>query len=204
MKKTKGQSLFFVIIGPSGGGKGAQANLIEKDFGLLHISTGELLRKEIKNHTKIGEEASVYIKRGVWVPTRIVLSVLRPVLEKLGHRGFVIEGFPRLPKQPQFLEKFLLGNNIRLNAVFYLKVRPKVIIQRREDMIKAGRSFQPGRSDDNPAALKKRLNSSQKTIRKIIDYYKKNGLLIEVDGERSINDIHKEISSIIRNLSSKE
>jgi len=182
--------LYLVIIGPSGGGKGTQAELLEKKYGLAHVSTGELLRKEVENKTELGKKALRYITKGIFVPTPLVLRVLEPVLNKIEKRGFVLEGFPRLPDQPQFLESFLKKRGIFLNAVLDLKVRAKIVIKRK---IAKGEKFQSGRGDDTVELLKKRLESYEKTIAPIRKFYQKKGLLIEVDGERSIEAIFKDI-----------
>ncbi|MFH1601984.1 MAG: nucleoside monophosphate kinase [Candidatus Shapirobacteria bacterium] len=195
--------LYLIIIGPSGSGKGTQAKFLEKEFGLEHISMGEIFRKEIEKKTKKGKLAEKYVVQGKWVPTALTMSVLSPLLKKALKKGFILDGFPRLSGQPPLLDEFLLKHNSFLNLVIHLKVRPSVITERRNKLAQKGKGFYPNqkRKDESQAAIKKRLEEYGENINPILAYYKKRGILAEVNGERRIKPIHAEIRNRVYKIS---
>ncbi len=192
--------LYLVIVGPSGGGKGTQAKLLAKKFGLKHISMGALFRQEIDGKSKVGLAAKSYVIQGLWVPTEITFLILEPVLKKSFKEGFIIDGFPRLPDQPALLDEFLVKQGEKLDSVIHLKVRPEVIMARREKLAAKGKVFYPHqkRKDESKKAIISRLAAYEKTIRPILVYYKKKGILAEIDGEQKVGSIHQEILGLIK------
>jgi len=192
--------LHLVIIGPSGGGKGTQAKLLAKEFSLLHLSSGNFLRQEMASGSKLGKEISLLLKEGKWVSDEIILKVIRPSLEAGIKKGFILDGSPRTVKQAEMLEDFFKEKGIKLDAALFLEVSPKIIIQRWKAKVEKGGRFQPGRADDNLVLLRKRIASYQKTIKPILDFYREKGLLITVDGERSVKAIYEDIVSRLRKL----
>jgi len=187
----------IVIIGPSGSGKGTQAELLEKKFGWKHISSGELFRREIKQKTPIGLKVEKLIKKGEFISTKLTFRVLRPVLNQWIDKGFVLDGFPRLPDQPALLDNYLAKKKTKLDVVLYLRVSPKVVIARAKKLWSRGEKFQKGRSDETLAAIHRRLKWSEKTLGKIIDYYRQRNLLAEINGERPVAPIHQQIVGVI-------
>lgn len=184
----------LTILGPSGGGKGTQAKLIEEKYGWNHISVGELFRRHIEEKTEIGQKADEYVQRGDWVPTPIVIEMIRPVLEKLMETGFVIDGFPRLPDQPAILDKLLAESNEKLDLAIHIDIRPEVIMARRKKAWEKGKSFyDQKRKDETMEAIKSRIEEYLRTIDPILNYYQEKGILFRVDGERPIDPIHKDI-----------
>jgi len=188
---------YLVIIGLSGGGKGTQAKLLEQNWGLVHISAGELLRKEAKKKTERGKKIALFINQGKWVPSQLTFAVLKPPLVKALGKGFVLDGFPRLPDQPEMLDDFLARHGVSLTRVIHLRVRPETVIARRRRAQQEGREFYPGqeRNDESEEAIRNRFRSYQKTIGPILAYYRQRGILEEVDGERSIEEIYQDIVS---------
>ncbi len=195
MKASKVARL--VILGPSGAGKGTQARLLAAKFGWKHISSGELLRQEIKNQTPIGRKIKQLIDQGVFVSTELTFAVLRPVLDQWWDKGFILDGFPRLPDQPPVLDQYLAEKGVSLDLVFYLQIRPEVILERVKATWARGERFQPGRSDETLTAIRRRLSWSQEALTSIVAYYRQRGILASVNGERPIEPIHQEMVAII-------
>lgn len=185
----------LVIIGPSGGGKGTQAKLLAERFGLIHISVGQLIREEIKKSTALGKRIEMIVNSGHWLPSRLVFQrILKPVLDKILNWGFVLDGFPREIKQAILLDKYLQKRNLSLDFVFWLKVRPEVIYERRRKIQKEkGRFYDEERGDETEEAIRARIREYQRTISPIVKFYRKKGILVEIDGERSIEQIHQDI-----------
>jgi len=193
----------LVIIGPSGGGKGTQAKLIADEYNLTHISMGDLLREQINSGSDLGVKIDSLVKAGKWVPDELVIDVLRPRLEEAMDKGFILDGFPRAQKQIDMLDKILQEKKTDLDVVLFLSIRPEIILARREKVVKSGGKFQEGRSDDDPEIFKKRFQSYLDTIDPILEEYKKRGILMEIDGERSVEDIFEDIKRELERLSEK-
>lgn len=198
--------VFLVIIGPSGGGKGTQGKLLAKKFGWCHISVGQLLRQEMAKGTVLGKRVAQFVKEGRWAPTELVMAVLKPVISRSLKKGFVLDGCPRLIDQAKALDEFLAKKGVALDLVIHLRVRPAVIMARRRKAWKEGRSFYPGenRPDESLRAIKLRLKNYQETIKPILSYYQKKGILVPVDGERAIEEIHQEIVGLIKEVIEKK
>jgi len=195
----------MAIIGPSGGGKGTQAGLLEKKYGWKHISVGQLFRDEIKRGTEIGRKVKPLIEKGVWVPTDLTIKVLDQTLKGVIDQGFILDGFPRAPDQPLALDRYLEKNGARLDLVIHLDIRPEVIMARRKKHWQKGKSFyQDKRKDETEEAIRNRIISYQKTIEPILAHYQKKGILERVDGERPIESIFEDIVRLVeRRLAEK-
>ena len=193
--------LYLVIIGPSGCGKGTQAKLLAKKYGLVHIVVGDLLRGEIRKGTKLGQKVASCVKQGRWVPSKLTLKICKPYLEKGFRNGFIIDGLPRRLKQAKLLEAFLNKRGVKLNTALLLQVRPKVILERKKAVEKKGKRFQKDRADDTFKLLKNRLRSYKKSIGPVVRFYKERGLLFKIDGERPVKPIYKEIVKKLESFS---
>lgn len=189
----------IIIVGPSGGGKGTQAKLLAQEFGWKHISTGEVFRKEVKKGTKYGKKVNQYMLAGKWVPTKLVFEGLIPVFEKLDYQGFILDGFPRARNQPRDLDKLLAKKKKKIDLVIHLKIRPEVIMARRKKAWAKGKSFyQDQRKDETLRAIRARIKSYRETIKPILKYYQKKGILVNLDGERKIRAICQDIVSLVK------
>lgn len=175
--------MIILLIGPSGSGKGTQAELLAKSFGLATISMGDLLRQEIDTRSELGQKVATYLAAGKWVPAELTWEILK---EKLNRQrgGFVLDGFPRLVEQLIMLEEYLKLKQQQIDKVVYLQVSEAEAIKRL-----LGRS----RNDDKREVIKQRLKSFQETIEPILAFVKQRGILAEVDGERSVKEIHEDI-----------
>jgi adenylate kinase len=184
----------LVIIGPSGSGKGTQAKLIAQKYGLTHISTGQLIRQEIKKQSSLGKKAQSYVERGVWTPTKIVLKIL---FSKLKTR-FIIDGTPRYLKQCPLLDRYLEKHGQKLDAVIYLHVTKEELLARRR--LYQDKFQDQSRPDATDQAFEARYQSGKKTLGSIKDYYRKQNKLILIDGNRPVKPIFVDIVKAISSL----
>ena len=145
----------IVIFGAPGSGKGTQSDLLIKEYGLGHISTGDVLRQEIKKETELGKTAKQYIDKGQLIPDSLMIDILAKVYDSFGtsHKGVIFDGFPRTIPQAEALKKMLEERGHRVAAMLELDVPEDELMTR---LIKRGK--ESGRSDDNEDTIKKRLD----------------------------------------------
>ncbi len=186
--------LNLVIFGPPGSGKGTQAVHIKEKYGLKHISTGEMLRHEIALKTPLGSEVGELINNGHLVSDELMTAVLKnAVAEKIGTvQGFIFDGFPRTGNQAKSLEEVLESFNEEIDVVISLRVSDDELIKR---IILRGETS--GRADDNEAVIRERLEIYHKNVDDIMDFYKNNGKLHEVDGEGAPQEVFARITKLI-------
>jgi len=186
----------IVIFGPPGAGKGTQSNFIVNKFNLHQLSTGELLRKEIKDKTKLGLEISSIINSGNLVSNIIVSDLIEKyIINKEYKNRLIFDGYPRNLEQAKNLENLLKKNDQKINIVLKLSVSLEVIKKRileRKNIEK--------RTDDNETIAIKRYEMYEKNIKPVIDFYKGSNLLTIVNGERSVAEINSEISDLIEGI----
>ncbi len=183
----------LVIFGPPGAGKGTQSSFIAKKFNLYQLSTGELLREEIKNKTKLGEKISSIINTGDLVSDKIVSELIEKFISKKEFQNRIIfDGYPRNLAQAKNLDILLKNNNQKINMVLKLSVSLKTIKQRISE-----RKNLENRTDDNEETAIKRYDTYEKNSKPLIDFYQYSGLLRVINGERSISEISSEISALI-------
>ena len=183
----------LIIFGPPGAGKGTQADFIVNKFNLYQLSTGEVLRKEIKNKTKLGEEISTIINSGTLVSDDIVKKLVENFISDKQYKDrLIFDGYPRNLIQAKTLSELLSKYEQKIDLVLKLSVSLETIKKR----ISERRSLEK-RADDSEEIAIKRYNTYEKTTEPLIDYYEKLNLLKVIDGERSIDQINKEISDII-------
>lgn len=188
-------SLNLFIIGPSGCGKSTQAKLIAEKYGLVHYSTGQLLRDEIAAQTEFGLQAKDCVDRGVWVSDEIVFDILKSNLAKINDQNFIVDGFPRMLKQGIIVDEYLKSKNSNLSAVILLDVTFEEINARRQKM--AANFQDANRTDNTPEAVAQRQKSYDESITPIIEHFKKTNQLIFVDGNRPIEPIFNDICEFI-------
>ncbi len=177
----------IIILGPQGSGKGTQAQLLAEKFGLTNISSGKLLREEAKNDTEKGRLVADLLTTGALLPFDTVLEVTEPVLLQ-AKSGFIIDGTPRDLMQAEYLDWYLGERNITIDKVILLNI-PREVSQER--LFK--RAKIENRSDDTPEAIHERLDIYERETLPVVEYYRKQGKLIEIDGTPDIQSIFLDI-----------
>ena len=186
----------IVIFGPPGAGKGTQSKYLSKKYNLHQLSTGELLRTEIKNKTELGSKISSIINSGELVSDEIVSNLIESFISKEIYKGRVIfDGYPRNISQAINLENLLNKHNQKIDIVLKLSVSLETIKSRISE-----RQLQEKRADDNADIAIKRFTNYEKSIESVISYYEKLDLLKVINGEGSISEINAEISGLIEGI----
>ena len=177
----------IVIFGAPGSGKGTQSEKLIEKYGLYHISTGDLLRKEIKAGSELGKIADDYISKGQLLPDSLILDTTPEARE-----GVILDGFPRTIPQAQALDALLLDRGMELSAVVGLEVDEPELIDR---LIKRGQVS--GRSDDNLETIKKRLDVYHNQTTPLKEFYVKNGKYKAIHGMGTVDSIFETISKAL-------
>ncbi|MBS7318608.1 adenylate kinase [Prevotella sp. P5-126] len=187
----------IVIFGAPGSGKGTQSDLLIEKYGLGHISTGDVLRNEIKNGTELGKTAQSYIEKGALIPDDLMISILANVYDSFGkdHAGVIFDGFPRTIPQAEALKKMLDERGHKVAAMIELDVPEEELMTR---LIKRGK--ESGRADDNEETIKKRLVVYHSQTMPLVEWYKKEGLHHHIDGLGTLDRIFGDIQKVIDNL----
>lgn len=184
----------LIILGPQGSGKGTQAQLIAEKFGLTNISSGKQLREFAKTGTEKANLIADLLTTGQLLPFDTVMEVIEPVM--LGAKnGFVLDGTPRDLMQAEYMDWFLEQRHIKIDKVILLDIPREVSLERL-----AKRAKIENRSDDTPEAIHARLDIYEKETLPVVEYYRKLGKLIEVDGTPDIQSIHSDIVTKLQAL----
>ena len=196
-QETRIQMKNIVIFGAPGSGKGTQSDLMIQHYGLEHISTGDVLRSEIKKGTELGKLAASYIDGGNLIPDDLMISILAKVYDGYGrgHKGVIFDGYPRTITQAEALEKMLNERGDRIAAMIELDVPEDELMQR---LIKRGK--ESGRADDNEETIKKRLVIYHQQTQPLIEWYKNEGLHHHINGHGTLERIFSDIRKVIDNL----
>ena len=191
----------LILFGPPGGGKGTQAEKIVEKFGLIHLSTGNLLRQEISEKTPLGLEAKNFIDKGQLVPDEVVIGMIDSCLEKNADaKGFLFDGFPRNHAQVEALDKLLDLRKNRINKVIKLDVPDQECLKR---LMKRGETS--GRSDDASEEVnRKRLEVYHSETAPCADYYQMQDKLVVIHGVGTIDDIFTKVTTAIESELSGE
>lgn len=192
----------LIFLGPPGAGKGTQAQIVSARAGIPQLSTGDMLRKAVKDGTPVGLKAKAVMDAGGLVSDDIVIGIIADrIAEPDARGGFILDGFPRTLAQADALEKLLTERGRGLDRVIELKVDDTILVSRIETRARetaaAGGTV---RSDDNAEALKTRLMAYYRETAPIVGYYYAKGLLTTVDGMAPIDAVTGEISSILAPL----
>lgn len=206
----------LVILGPPGAGKGTQAEYIVERYNIPHISTGDIFRENIKNNTELGKEAKSYMDKGLLVPDDLVIALVEDRLNKADAKeGFLLDGFPRTVAQAVSLDSILDKNNDKLTKVINISVDPEILIERavgRRVCKTCGMTyhvkFNPPkeegicdkdgtkliqRDDDTEETVKTRISVYFDQTAPLIDYYRAQNLLIDIDGAKDIDKVFDDI-----------
>ncbi len=183
----------IVIFGPPGAGKGTQSNIIAKKYKLHQLSTGELLREEIKNNSTLGNKISSIINNGNLVSDEVVGGLIENHVSKEKYKNrLIFDGYPRNLVQANNLNQLLKKNNQKIDLVLKLSVNLETIIKR----ISVRKNLEK-REDDNEKIAIKRYQTYENNIKPLVDFYNKSNLLKVVNGETSVDEISDEISGLI-------
>lgn len=183
----------IVIFGAPGSGKGTQSDKLIEKYGLNHISTGDVLRAEIKKGTELGKMAASYINKGNLIPDDLMVSILASVYDSFGdHKGVIFDGFPRTIPQAEALKKMLDERGDRVAAMIELDVPEDELMKR---LILRGQ--QSGRADDNEETIKKRLVVYHSQTQPLIEWYKNEGIHYHIDGLGDLDRIFTDICEVM-------
>lgn len=206
----------LVILGPPGAGKGTQAEYIVEKYNIPHISTGDIFRENIKNNTELGKKAKSYMDKGLLVPDDLVIALVEDRLNKDDAKeGFLLDGFPRTVAQAVSLDSILDKNDEKLTKVINISVDPEILIERavgRRVCKTCGMTyhvkFNPPkkegicdkdgtkliqRDDDTEETVKTRISVYFDQTAPLIDYYRAQNLLIDIDGAKDIDKVFDDI-----------
>jgi adenylate kinase len=210
----------MIFVGPPGAGKGSQAKIISQKLGIPHISTGDMFRAYIKGNTPLGNKAKSYTDQGLLVPDDVTNAMVKDRLSQSDVlKGFILDGYPRTPDQAVFLDNLLKEENTQMDVVLNITSSDDVIIKRitgRRTCPVCGtiyhiENYPPkvaGVCDKDGATLTQRKDDSKETIEKrlsvyyeetfpLIKYYQDQGLLVDVDGNRALDVITKDVLEIL-------
>ncbi len=210
----------IIFLGPPGAGKGTQAKVLVEKYGIPQISTGDMLREHVKKGTELGKKAKEYMDKGQLVPDEIILSMVKERLSQPdAQKGFILDGFPRTVAQAEALDKMLEEMGRKIEYVLALIVPDDELVERltgRRTCKNCGMmyhiKFKPPkvegkcdvcggelyqRPDDNEETVRNRLKVYHESTAPLIEYYKKKGVLFEIDGTKSIEEITQEIINIL-------
>ena len=183
----------IILFGPPGAGKGTQAKYLVKKLNNFQISTGEILREEIKNNSEIGKKIIDVMNDGRFVSDDIVNQLLeKHVFDSKKKNKLIFDGYPRSINQAKNLELLLKKSNQQIDLVFFLNVNKETIIKRIQK-----RKIQEKRSDDELNTILKRYDTYMKTTRPVLDFYSKNANFYEIDGSDEIEQITNKIDTFI-------
>jgi adenylate kinase len=211
---------YIVLLGPPGAGKGTQAEIISEKLGLVHVSSGDIFRENLKQQTELGKMAQGYMNRGELVPDDVTIAMIHERLSRTDcARGALLDGFPRTPAQADALSGMLATLGGQVNSVPYISVPAEVLIERlsgRWTCRAEGHVYHekhnppknPGkcdvdgselyqREDDKPATVENRIRVYMNQTSPLIEYYRQKGLLGEIDGMQPIDDVTTDLMAAI-------
>jgi adenylate kinase len=214
----------LVLLGPPGAGKGTQAARLEAAYDLPHISTGDIFRKAIKEETELGTKAQEYMDQGKLVPDKVTNGIVKERLaESDCESGFILDGFPRTVNQAEALNQIIDKLDYTLDAAINIKVSDEEVVDRlsgRRICSDCGATYhidfnspqQEGicdqcggqlyqRDDDTPATIKERLEVYYDQTKEVVDYYKKQDLVLTIDGEADLDEVFTSIKDGLEQIS---
>lgn len=219
----KGCGVKLILLGPPGAGKGTQATVLSKEYGIPHISTGDILREAVKNGLPLGIKAKEYMNKGALVPDEIVTGIVVDRLKKDdAAKGFILDGFPRTLQQAVDLDAAMAQGGISIDSVIYFETSPRVAIERltgRRVCKKCGfnyhvKNIPPKRDgicdtcggelfqrpDDNETVVRHRLEVYEAQTKPLVEYYSTKGLLRKVSGDMDVTALFHVLSNAFREL----
>ena len=212
--------MILILLGAPGVGKGTQGVLISKEYGIPQISTGDILRKEVKEETELGKKAKQYMDKGELVPDDIIIDMMeKRIKEDDCKNGFILDGFPRTTAQAEAFDEMLKKNSLNLDKVLLIDVPEEEIVERLTGRrvcpncgavyhIKNNPPKQEGicdkcgskliqRDDDTEEVVRNRLEVYKKSTMPLVEYYEKQGKLVKIDGTGKIEEIFERIKKVL-------
>jgi len=185
----------LILLGPPGAGKGTQAQRLAANYGIVQLSTGEMLREAVKSATPIGRKVQDIIARGRLAPDSLVVGIVgQRIAEPDARNGFILDGFPRTVPQAAALDRMLAGKGLSLDAVIELRVNEEALLKRIEsrvaEMTVRGEAL---RDDDNPEVLRTRLKAYREETAPLIAHYRQQGVLRTINGMAPIAEVTEAI-----------
>jgi len=211
----------IVLLGPPGAGKGTQAKRLVEKYGLVQLSTGDMLRAERKSSSELARKVQAVMDRGELVSDEIIGELIAARLDRLAGKGFILDGFPRTVPQAEALDRMLRDRGLKLDHVIEVTVDEPALVERiagRFSCAKCGASYHDGfnqpktagacdvcgsteflrRADDKPEAVKTRLDAYRRQTAPILPYYRAKGILRSVDGMADIEEVGRQIEAILK------
>jgi len=186
----------IALFGPPGAGKGTQSEALIKAYNLYYISTGDLLRSEIAQGSKLGLEAKAIISSGDLVSDEIIVQIIeKTIKEHTEANGFLFDGFPRTYSQCHILEELMTKLNTSLNCLISLEVDEEEAVTR---LVKRG--LTSGRLDDNEETIRVRLREYYEKTLPVMQFYKDKGIYKAVKGDNSIEEVRKDIEAVMKEI----
>jgi adenylate kinase len=189
--------LNLVLFGPPGAGKGTQSEKLIEKYGLVHLSTGDILRSELKAQTELGLEAKKYMDKGELVPDIVVIGMIElKILANLNGKGFIFDGFPRTTAQALALDVLLEKHKIAISAMLALEVEHDELVKR---LLNRGKDS--GRADDQDVSIiENRIKVYNSETSPVIDFYDQQGKFVSINGVGSVDDIFDSLCAAINSL----
>jgi adenylate kinase len=189
----------LILLGPPGAGKGTQALRLVAKYGLVQLSTGDMLRAAVKAATPIGRKVKDIMERGDLCPDDIVVSIVAERIEQPDARkGFILDGFPRTVPQAKALDRMLKQRGIKLDAVIELRIDENALLKRIENRVaEMTARGEPLRSDDNAEVLRQRLEAYRRLTAPLVAYYREQKMLRTVNGMAPIPDVAAAIDKVL-------
>ena len=203
----------LVFLGPPGAGKGTQAQFLNKDYGFIQISTGDILREAVKKGTQLGKLAKKYMDEGKLVPDDIIIGIIKEKLEELGDTNIILDGFPRTIPQAQSLDKMLQEKSKDVDAAILFDISDEEVIRRlsgRRVDPKTGKvyhiEFNPPpegveviqRDDDKEEVIKNRLKVYHEQTKPLVEYYKNQNKLLTIDASKPVEEVYNRIKKMLK------
>jgi adenylate kinase len=184
----------LLLLGPQGAGKGTQARRVAAEYGVPHISTGDMFRAAIEAQSELGKQVEPILASGELVPDELTIALIRERLEEPDAQiGFVLDGFPRNLAHAAALDAVLAGVRRKLDAVLFFDLPDAVAMERM-----LNRAEEEGRTDDTPEVIGHRLRIYHAETEPVVEHYRVTGKLVPLHAERSINDVWREIREALQ------
>ena len=205
----------LLIFGPPGSGKGTQAEMLQREMDIPHIATGDILRAEVAANTPLGLKAGPIMAAGNYIPDDVMIDIIRKRLQQADcQKGFIMDGFPRTIPQAEALDALMVELGRRFDRALSIKVDTPELVRRLANRMTCPvdqKTYPPGtkrcpvdgatliqRDDDHPEAVKRRIEVYHDKTLPLLDYYRAQGLVSEIDGMGTIQEIHKRVLAALR------